>query len=137
MLQEAQAKQLLEEAFDLEFEIVGDMMGGVHRGMNKPAMFTYKRVKLSKQSACIETQENLYSCAQKKLQDIVAVQVHNEDNHTIYVVGSGGWNMNPAVVELYFHDTHVEITAWAKEGLIKQHTAEKAIRICLGAFGLE
>lgn len=49
------------------------------------------------------------------------------------VVGSGFLNMNPAVVFLEIlkgrSDTcEVTITAAAKEGLIKQHTAEKAIR---------
>lgn len=136
MLQEAEAKQLLEEAFNLEFEIVGDMMGGVHRGMNKPAMRTYKRLKIWKQSVCLETKENLYAFAWEKLQELVAVEVQNEENYIICIVGSGGWNMNPAVVELCFCDTHVEITAWAKEGIIKQRTAEKAIQMCLSALEL-
>lgn len=137
MLQEAEAKQWLEEAYDLEFKIVGDMLGGVHRGMNKPAMRTYKKLKMSKQAACVETQGNLYALACEKMQKVVAAQVHNEENYMICIVGSGVWSMNPAVVELSFGDTHMEITAWAKEGIIKQHTAEKAIQTCLDAFDLE
>jgi hypothetical protein len=47
------------------------------------------------------------------------------------VVGSGAFNMNPAVVFLEILDgdstqSEVTITAAAKEGLIKQHTAAKA-----------
>lgn len=49
------------------------------------------------------------------------------------VVGSGFLNMNPAVVFLEIlegpSDTcEITITAAAKEGLIKQHTAEKAVQ---------
>ena len=49
------------------------------------------------------------------------------------VVGSGSLNMNPAVVFLEIlegsSDTcEITITAAAKEGLIKQHTAEKAVQ---------
>lgn len=136
MLQEAEAKQWLEEAYDLEFKIVGDMMSGVHRGMNKPAMLTYKRLKVFKSSACVETQENLYTFALEKTKEVVGAQVHTEENYILLVVGSGVWSMNPAVVELLFCDTQVEIIAWAKEGLIKQHTAEKAIQTCLTALEL-
>lgn len=46
------------------------------------------------------------------------------------VIGSGAFNMNPAVVyfEILDSDSTVTITGTAKEGLIKQHTAEKAVK---------
>ena len=42
--------------------------------------------------------------------------------------------MNPAVVLLWIEGNDIHIKATAKEGLIKQHTAEKAIEIFKSAF---
>lgn len=49
------------------------------------------------------------------------------------VIGSGFMRLNPAVVEIDVKPTgsaasQVSVRASAKEGLIKQHTAEKAVR---------
>jgi hypothetical protein len=49
------------------------------------------------------------------------------------VVGSGFLNMNPAIVYLEIREgdstgCELMITAAAKEGLIKQHTASKAVQ---------
>ena len=44
------------------------------------------------------------------------------------VVGSGFGNMNPAVLVVKVSDEAVFARAAAKEGLIKQHTAEKAVQ---------
>ncbi|MDD3347464.1 hypothetical protein [Oscillibacter sp.] len=43
------------------------------------------------------------------------------------VMGSGAANLNPAVMEIVMTDGMCCVTAWAKEGLIHQKTAEKAI----------
>jgi hypothetical protein len=56
------------------------------------------------------------------------------------VVGSGALGMNPAVVDLSVEPVteslaKVTIRATAKEGLIKQHTAEKAIKRVIDATG--
>jgi hypothetical protein len=56
------------------------------------------------------------------------------------VVGSGTLGMNPAVVDLSVEPVaeslaRVTIRATAKEGLIKQHTAEKAIKRVIDATG--
>lgn len=55
------------------------------------------------------------------------------------VVGSGAFNMNPAVVYLEILDgdatqSEVTITGAAKEGLIKQHTAAKAVQRVVAAL---
>ena len=55
------------------------------------------------------------------------------------VVGSGAFNMNPAVVFFEILDgdstsSEVTITAAAKEGLIKQHTADKAVQRVFAAL---
>ena len=44
------------------------------------------------------------------------------------VIPAGAMNMNPAFVVVWTEDGILHIIAQAKEGLIKQHTAEKAIQ---------
>lgn len=44
------------------------------------------------------------------------------------VILAGALDMNPAFVIIWAEDTILHIFAQAKEGLIKQHTAEKAIQ---------
>jgi len=53
-------------------------------------------------------------------------------NHISVIVGSGILNLNPTVVSIGItpageNETCISIHAWAKEGLIKQHSAEKAV----------
>ena len=138
MLRQEEAEQLLAEAFSAEMLVLGEV-SWMYRGKftHKMSVRSYIKSKTVKLCTNVETKENLYSCAWEKMQEVVAAQVHNEENYRICIVGSGVWSMNPAVVELSFGDTYMEITAWAKEGIIKQHTAEKAIQTCLDAFDLE
>ena len=49
---------------------------------------------------------------------------------------SGFGRRNPAVVELVFTDADVTVTAWAKEGLIRQKSAQKAVDAALQELGL-
>ncbi len=51
-----------------------------------------------------------------------------ETNTYIVRVPSGVGNMNSAVVALHLEDNVLNFMAYAREGIIKQHTAEKAIR---------
>jgi hypothetical protein len=65
---------------------------------------------------------------------------HATPNVLRAVVGSGVLGMNPAAVELLVepvsdHATKVTIRATAKEGFIKQGTAEKAIKRVIEATG--
>ena len=136
MLQEAEAKQLLEEAFAAEMLLLEEHFA-VYRGSVGGSLKSYSKSKLTSLSRRVKTDGNLCSVALEKMQSIVGICTLNEENSMVWVVASGWMKMNPAVVELSFSDAHMEITAWAKEGIIKQRTAEKAIRICLGAFGLE
>ena len=137
MLQKEEVEKLLAEAYSAEMFLLGEM-SYLYRGKltHKLVMRSYMKNKTEKLCVNVEAQENLYPSAWEKMQEVAAAQVYNEENYMICIVGSGVWNMNPALVELHFHDTHMEITAWAKEGIIKQHTAEKAIQICLTALGL-
>ena len=43
------------------------------------------------------------------------------------VILSGTANRNPAFLLLWIEDDNIHLTASAKEGLIKQHTAERAV----------
>lgn len=43
------------------------------------------------------------------------------------MIGSGFWNLNPTIIVLQIINDEVHISAAAKEGLIKQHSAKKAI----------
>lgn len=52
------------------------------------------------------------------------------------VILAGVMDMNPAFVTVWTEDTILHIFAQAKEGLIKQHTAEKAIQKLKSALSL-
>ena len=43
---------------------------------------------------------------------------------------------NPAILEMLFTEESLTLTAWAKEGLIPQRTAQGAVRSALSALGL-
>lgn len=76
---------------------------------------------------------NGYTLAKTALSECGTVL--EESDHTIAgVILSGAANMNPAFVLLRVEDNNIYIRATAKEGLIKQHTAEKAIEIFKSAF---
>ena len=138
MLEQMEVEQLLAEAFSAEMLILGDM-SSLYRGKftYKMSVRSYVRSKTTSLCTKVETSENIYPTAVEKMAHISGVCVQDEKDHLILLVGSGVWKMNPAVVELYFYDTHFEITAWAKERLINQHTAEKAIQICLTELGVK
>lgn len=50
------------------------------------------------------------------------------------LIMSGSLNMNPSIVVIWVDGNCIHIKASAKEGLIKQHTAEKAIAIFKSAL---
>lgn len=56
------------------------------------------------------------------------LQFDEENQVCTAVVGSGFANMNPALVVAMMEDQTLYLAAYAKEGLIKQHTAEKALK---------
>ena len=135
-MQETEVRQLLEEAFSAEIGILGDTFS-THRNSRKGALRSYGKTKVTSERSYGKTYKNLYPTAWGLLtRQIRCASVLEEENHLIIVAGSGAMQMNPAVVELRFSGTGVEMTAWAKEGLIKQHTAQKAIQACAKALGL-
>ncbi len=56
------------------------------------------------------------------------VLLEDRDQGTIEgIIYAGAGNMNPAIVVVRIFDNSITISAFAKEGLIDQHTAKKAI----------
>ena len=138
MLQNEDVERLLAEAYGAQMLILGEM-SPLYRGklMYKVAVRSYTRCKTMCAHKNVKTNENVYPVAIEKMAHISGVCVQDEADHLILLVGSGIWKMNPAVVEVHFYDTYLEIAAWAKENtIVKQHTAEKAIQICLTALEL-
>lgn len=65
--------------------------------------------------------------------ELINKQELSETSEVRAIVGSGAWNMNPALVKVQVNQispnqTHVTISGIAKEGLIKQRAGEKAVR---------
>lgn len=85
-------------------------------------------------SSVEEVLENIagdsYELAKTALSECGAILEESVADHTIAgLIMSGAANMNPAFVVLGIEGDHIHVKASAKEGLIKQHTAEKAIEI--------
>ena len=140
-MQEIDVAKLLEEAFFEMYSILEENFP-VYRGGKKLSLKTYSQRMLTKEQVRIETPTNLYPTAWDRIAHCEAGKgfpcalVLDEENHMILVGGSGAAHMNPAVVELAFNDTCIEMTTWAREGFLKQKTAQKARLACIEALGL-
>lgn len=72
--------------------------------------------------------ENSYALAKTTLSECGTIL--EESHNTIAgVIPSGAANMNPAFLLLRTEHNNIHIKVCAKEGVIKQHAAEKAIKI--------
>ncbi len=129
------AKEILEEAWSMEFDILEEVLP-IYGSGRKTSAKSYRKSKLTKEQLCVKTEKNLYSGAWEKFahrekgRGLPCMLAEEEENRLLLVGGSGYLHMNPAVVELLFSDTEVTMTAWAKEGLISQKTAKKALSAC-------
>ena len=71
-----------------------------------------------------------YALAQAALGKCGTILEENSSDKIISgVILAGIANMNPAFIVLWVRDNTILIKASAKEGLIKQHTAEQAVKI--------
>lgn len=94
--------------------------------------FAAKKVakRLKKEFYSVEfTNENI---TLKKAHDKIVkigkiVEENDEEGFYLITVGSGFLNMNPAIVIVKLTDKKIKIVGYAKEGLIKQNTAKKAV----------
>ena len=90
-------------------------------------------------SSVADTIENIphstYETAKRTLFECGTILEEDAVESTISgIIMSGSLNMNPAFVVIWADGTCMHIKASAKEGLIKQHTAEKAIAIFKSAL---
>ena len=141
MMLDKEIEELLEEAFCAEYEILQENFP-IYRGGLKTSVWGYRRAKMTTERICAETGYNLYPTAWEHIayyegkDGFPCALVIDEENRMVLVGGSGMAKLNPAVVEILFKDDCVEMTAWAKEGLIKQKTAQKALSACVRVLGL-
>lgn len=85
-----------------------------------------------KENGIVERQINVLNMSFVNLRDsIIGIgKILEEDfemNTYVVNVPAGVANMNCAVVAIQLSDNYVSMLGYAKEGLISQHTAEKAI----------
>lgn len=72
--------------------------------------------------------EHPYTLAKTVFSECGTVLEENTKDYRIAgVILSGTANMNPAFLLLWIEGDYIRLTASAKEGLIKQHTAERAV----------
>lgn len=84
--------------------------------------------KLSTQSVKAVFDGITYFQALKAINKVGNIVMQNDESQECTaVVFSGGLNMNPAFIALKSEGDKTYIAAFAKEGIIKQHTAQKAI----------
>jgi len=123
MLLEEQAKQLLEAKANEIY--VGDA--------GKGARASYARLKVRSASASAAASEKDCERMARYLQSRGKL-LEETEQRLLVMTGSGMKHMNPTVVELMLTDGTLQITAWAKEGMIPQRSAEKAVQDCLKAL---
>ena len=103
-----------------DFDILGKGKGIEAVAKRLPTISYQKTVTISK--------ENTLEYCEKILKKQGNILKYDEDNQRlIAIVGSGFWNLNPTIIVLQITNGEVHISAAAKEGLIKQHSAKKAI----------
>ena len=138
MLTIEEVNALLEEAFYTEMRILEDTIGGPYKNTASRSVKSYRRCKTTQEQGVFPCDGNLYRDGWETMRtkNLVCVCILDEPDHMILVVASGIGRMNPAVVELFFSEHRTEIAAWAKEGLIKQHAARKAIAALCSALEL-
>lgn len=126
MIQEAQAKRMLEEAFAKMNP--GEAM--------EPGRKKYAELRIHQAERRVSCTDNLYQKTRAALTEKETVLEEEPDSRLLLATGSGLGRQNPAVVELRFTGDSVTLTAWAKEGLIPQRTAQGAIKELLKLLGL-
>ena len=136
MMQETEAKRILEEAFETQLRTAGETDVDPQWAQNNPAIKSYCKCRMSGKSVSVKAKKTLCETAWETLRGLCTECVLKERDHMVLLVGSGFQNRNPAAVELCVREDALEISAWAKEGLINQRTAEKAVKACLSALEL-
>ena len=124
MMREPEAKALLEQAFEALFP--GFLMS---LSRKQYAKLRIEREQYTARDTCG------YDEALLMLSGCGTVITNVSNQRIVLFIESGAAQRNPAVAELEFFDHSITITTWAKEGLIDQKTAQRAlqgIRVLLG-----
>ena len=120
-------------------EIIAGMGAGTPFGGGAVgARWGAKRLKNEVATARVDVGPQQVDAAVARLADLLR-SAPQQDGPTVTlagVLGSGFGNMNPALVRVEVTPAgHIRIAAHAKEGLIKQRTAQKAVNTLTEALG--
>ena len=85
-----------------------------------PTCSENKTLKSKESDAFLNARNALMECGKILLED-------RDQNMVEGIIYAGAGNMNPSIVVINVTGKEITIAAYAKEGLINQHTAKKAI----------
>ena len=94
----------------------------------------YAQLRLQREEQEVACGENLYGRARSALQEKASLLEEEPETRLLLLTGSGFRGNNPTVVELQFTAERMVLTAWAKEGLIPQRSARRAIQAIRAAL---
>ena len=123
-----EANQMLEETFAKAFE---ENPEGAAKIINN-----YNKLKISEYQEFGKTSGNLRAVAMERLHALPVMMAEQNGEVITMMVGSGFGDRNPTVLEVVIHGSDVSVSAWAKEGMIPQKSAKKAVNAALKALGL-
>ena len=123
-----EANQMLEEAFAKAFEENPEAAAKV--------IANYNKLKITEYQECGKTTGNLRAVAMERLHALPVMMAEQKGEVITMMVGSGFGDRNPTVLEVVIQGGDVAVSAWAKEGLIPQNSAKKAVNAALKALGL-
>lgn len=113
-------------------EILADMISAyMAPGLSRKAVLkAARKLAASEVSDSAEiTGGNAFEAVRDALSKCGKVLGSSGESMVCGVILSGAASMNPCYVTVRLDGVHAEIKAYAKEGLIKQHTAEKAVKL--------
>ena len=124
-------QELAEKLGELGRE-VGRSGGALGASFAASVLKTYEAHDMIYLAKDLKESMELVTCYFKEHGELIDVSKHLEAPIVSACVGSGYWNLNPALLCVEFvaksdNCTILHITGYAKEGLIKQKTAIKAI----------
>ena len=127
-----EANQMLEDTFEKAFDKAYEENP---EGAAK-VIKNYKKLKVTEYREYGKTAGNLRAVAMERLHALPVVMAEQNGEVITMMVGSGFGDRNPTVLEVVIRGGDVTVSAWAKEGLIPQNSARKAVNAALKALGL-
>ena len=124
-----EAKLMLEESFAKAFEEAPEAASKIINNYNKLKVTEYQEFG--------KTTGNLRAVAMERLHALPVMSAEQNGEVITMMVGSGFGDRNPTVLEVVIRGADVAVSAWAKEGIIPQNSARKAVNAALKALGLQ